>query len=92
MPAGAGAGADGARVRRGAGGLAQRRGGSPEDWEALHAAYEAACDEARATFFSAYGEEEMARLYLEDRFTFHRRFESGRRFFHGLPMLPEHLH
>ncbi len=64
----------------------------PEDWEALHAAYEAACDEARAIFFSAYGEEEMARLYLEDRFTFHRRFESGRRFFHGLPMLPEHLH
>jgi len=34
----------------------------------------------------------MARLYLEDRVCFHRRFESGRRFFHGLPMLPEHLH
>ncbi|QDE87741.1 hypothetical protein BHS06_01610 [Myxococcus xanthus] len=64
----------------------------PEDWEALRAAYEAACDEARATFFTAYGEEEMARLYLDDRICFHRCFESGRRFFHGLPMLPEHLH
>ncbi|AGC41677.1 hypothetical protein MYSTI_00319 [Myxococcus stipitatus DSM 14675] len=65
---------------------------APEDWEALCAEYEAACDEARAAFFSAYGEEDMARLYLEDRVCFHRRFESGRRFFHGLPMLPEHLH
>jgi len=63
-----------------------------EEWEALCAVYEAACDEARATFFRAYGEEDMARLYLEDRVCFHRRFESGRRFFHGLPMLPEHLH
>lgn len=64
----------------------------PEEWEALCAVYEAACDEARATFFRAYGEEDMARLYLEDRVCFHRRFECGRRFFHGLPMLPEHLH
>jgi hypothetical protein len=64
----------------------------PEDWEAMTVAYEAACDDARALFFRAYGEEEMGRLYLEDRATFHRRFESGRRFFHGLPMLPEHLH
>ncbi len=65
---------------------------APEEWEALCVEYEAACDEARAAFFRAYGEEDMARLYLEDRPCFHRRFESGRRFFHGLPMLPEHLH
>ncbi|MBJ6760449.1 hypothetical protein JGU66_06715 [Myxococcaceae bacterium JPH2] len=64
----------------------------PEDWEALCAAYDEACDEARAVFFRAYGEEEMARLYLVDRSAFHRRFENGRRFFHGLPMLPDHLH
>ncbi|NTX05538.1 hypothetical protein HUA74_28645 [Myxococcus sp. CA051A] len=64
----------------------------PEDWEALLAEYENACDEARAAFFRAYGEEDMARLYVEDRVCFHRRFECGRRFFHGLPMLPEHLH
>ncbi|AKF79211.1 hypothetical protein MFUL124B02_01885 [Myxococcus fulvus 124B02] len=64
----------------------------PEDWEALLAEYEGACDEARAAFFRAYGEEDMARLYVEDRVSFHRRFESGRRFFHGLPMYPEHLH
>jgi hypothetical protein len=65
---------------------------APEEWEALCAEYEAACDDARGAFFRAYGEEDMARLYLEDRDAFHRRFESGRRFFHGLPMLPEHLH
>lgn len=65
---------------------------APEDWEALCIEYEAACDEARAAFFRAYGEEDMARLYLEDRGSFHRRFESGRRFFHGLPMHSEHLH
>ncbi|RKH20259.1 hypothetical protein D7Y13_12670 [Corallococcus praedator] len=64
----------------------------PEDWEALCVEYERACDEARAAFFRAYGEEEMARLYLDQRVTFHHRFESGRRFFHGLPMLPELLH
>lgn len=64
----------------------------PEAWESLYAEYQAACDEARAIFFRAYGEEDMARLYLQDRACFHRRFESGRRFFHGLPMLPEHLH
>ncbi|MCP3136613.1 hypothetical protein [Pyxidicoccus xibeiensis] len=64
----------------------------PEEWEALCVEYEAACDDARAIFFRAYGEEEMAELYLMDRACFHRRFESGRRFFHGLPMLPEHLH
>ncbi|WP_163994160.1 hypothetical protein [Pyxidicoccus caerfyrddinensis] len=65
---------------------------TPEDWEALCVEYEVACDMARATFFRAYGEEDMARLYMEDRLCFHRRFESGRRFFHGLPMHPEHLH
>jgi hypothetical protein len=67
-------------------------GAAPEDWEALRTVYEAACDEARATFFRAYGEQEMADVYLLERATFVRRFESGRRFFHGLPMLPDHLH
>jgi hypothetical protein len=64
----------------------------PEEWEALCVEYERACDEARAAFFRAYDEEEMARLYLHQRALFHHRFESGRRFFHGLPMLPTHLH
>lgn len=64
----------------------------PEEWEALRTEYEVACDKARAGFFRAYGEEAMADVYLLDRATFIRRFESGRRFFHGLPMLPDHLH
>ncbi|XXF78481.1 hypothetical protein P2318_01615 [Myxococcaceae bacterium GXIMD 01537] len=67
-------------------------GEAPEEWEALRTEYESACERARAAFFRAYGEEEMARLYLQERVTFIRRFESGRRFFHGLPMLPDHLH
>ena len=33
----------------------------------------------------------MAELFLHDRTSFILRFESGRRFFHGLPMLPDYL-
>jgi hypothetical protein len=66
-------------------------GEAPEEWEALSRQYEIACDAARATFFRAYGEAEMAELFLLDRTAFIRRFESGRRFFHGLPMLPDYL-
>lgn len=66
-------------------------GEAPEEWEALNRQYEMACDEARAAFFRAYGEEEMAELFVHDRAAFIRRFESGRRFFHGLPMLPDYL-
>jgi hypothetical protein len=66
-------------------------GEAPEEWEALNRQYEMACDEARVGFFRAYGEEEMAELFLHDRAAFIRRFESGRRFFHGLPMLPDYL-
>jgi hypothetical protein len=66
-------------------------GEAPEEWEALSLQYEIACDEARAAFFRAYGEAEMAELFLHDRPAFIRRFESGRRFFHGLPMLPSYL-
>jgi hypothetical protein len=64
-------------------------GEEPEEWEALCRQYEMACDEARAAFFRTYGEAEMAEMYLHDRAAFLRRFESGRRFFHGLPMLPD---
>lgn len=67
-------------------------GEAPEEWEALRTEYEVTCDEARAAFFRAYGEEHMALMFLLDRASFVRRFESGRRFFHGLPMLPDHLH
>ncbi len=66
-------------------------GEAPEEWEALNRQYEMACDEARAGFFRAYGEAEMAELFLHDRATFLRRFENGRGFFHGLPMLPDYL-
>ncbi|WP_224371929.1 hypothetical protein [Hyalangium versicolor] len=66
-------------------------GEAPEEWEALSRQYEMACDEARANFFRTYGEAEMAELFLHDRVAFIRRFESGRRFFHGLPMLPDYL-
>lgn len=66
-------------------------GEAPEEWEALIRQYEISCDEARAAFFRTYGEEEMAELFLHDRSAFIRRFESGRRFFHGLPMLPDYL-
>lgn len=66
-------------------------GEAPEEWEALCRQYDMACDEARATFFRAYGEAEMADLFQHDRAAFVRRFESGRRFFHGLPMLPDYL-
>ncbi|HYI01271.1 hypothetical protein [Hyalangium sp.] len=66
-------------------------GEAPEEWEALCRQYEMACDEARASFFRAYGEAEMAELFLHDRAGFIRHFESGRRFFHGLPMLPDFL-
>jgi hypothetical protein len=66
-------------------------GEAPEEWEALSRQYEMACDEARAAFFRIYGEAEMAELFLHDRAGFIRRFESGRRFFHGLPMLPDYL-
>jgi hypothetical protein len=67
-------------------------GEAPETWEARRTEYDAACDRARSAFFRAYGEAEMAEVYLRERATFVRRFESGRRFFHGLPMLPDHLH
>ena len=66
-------------------------GEAPEEWEALSRQYEMACDEARAAFFRIYGEAQMAELFLHDRAGFIRRFESGRRFFHGLPMLPDFL-
>ncbi len=66
-------------------------GEAPEEWEALNIQYEVACDHARADFFRAYGEEQMAELFLHDRASFIRRFESGHRFFHGLPMLPDYL-
>lgn len=66
-------------------------GEAPEEWEALCRQYEIACDEARAAFFREYGEQEMAELFLHDRTTFLRRFENGRGFFHGLPMLPGFL-
>lgn len=67
------------------------RGEAPEEWEALNRQYEVACDEARAAFFRIYGEAEMAELFQHDRATFLRRFESGRGFFHGLPVLPDYL-
>jgi hypothetical protein len=67
-------------------------GEAPEEWEVLRTEYEVACDKARAGFFRAYGEEVMADVYLLDRLTFVRRFENGRRFFHGLPMQTEPLH
>jgi hypothetical protein len=63
----------------------------PEDWEALLVEYEMACDEARAAFFRDAGEEVMAEVFLHDRAAFIRQFESGRRFFHGLPMLPSYV-
>ncbi|ADO75957.1 hypothetical protein [Stigmatella aurantiaca] len=63
----------------------------PEEWEALVLEYETACDEARAAFFRDAGEEMMAEVFLHDRNTFIRQFESGRRFFHGLPMLPSYV-
>lgn len=66
-------------------------GEAPEEWEALHRQYDIACDEARVAFLRAYGEAEMAELFLHDRASFIRRFESGRRFFHGLPMLTDYL-
>jgi len=66
-------------------------GEAPEEWEALSRQYEIACDEARAAFFRSYGEAEMAELFLHDRAAFIRRFENGRGFFHGLPMLPDFL-
>jgi hypothetical protein len=66
-------------------------GEAPEEWEALNRQYEMACDEARVAFFRTYGEAEMAELFQHDRAGFIRRFESGRRFFHGLPMLPDYL-
>jgi hypothetical protein len=73
-------------------GVSWEPGEAPEEWEALRTAYEVACDRARAAFFREYGEESMADTFLFDRPTFVRRFESGRRFFHGLPMLPDYLH
>jgi hypothetical protein len=66
-------------------------GEAPEEWEALLRQYDIACDEARATFFLTYGEAELAELFLLDRVAFLRRFESGRGFFHGLPLLPDYL-
>lgn len=66
-------------------------GEAPEEWEALSVEYEAACDRARAGFLLSYGETVMAELFLHDRASFIRHFESGRRFFHGLPMLPDYL-
>ncbi|KFE68248.1 hypothetical protein DB31_7485 [Hyalangium minutum] len=66
-------------------------GEAPEEWEALSRQYEIACDEARAAFFRSYGEAEMADMFLLDRAGFIRRFENGRNFFHGLPMLPDFL-
>ncbi|MDY7226281.1 hypothetical protein [Hyalangium rubrum] len=66
-------------------------GEAPEEWEALCRQYDIACDEARATFFREYGEQEMAELFLHDRASFIRRFENGRGFFHGLPMAPDFL-
>lgn len=66
-------------------------GEAPEEWEALSRQYEIACDEARADFFRTYGEAEMAEMFQHDRAGFIRRFENGRRFFHGLPMLPDYL-
>lgn len=66
-------------------------GDAPEEWEALNRQYEIACDNARAAFFRAYGEQEMAELFTHDRAAFLRRFENGRGFFHGLPMLPDYL-
>lgn len=63
----------------------------PEEWEALLVEYEMACDEARAAFFRDAGEEVMAEVFLHDRAAFIRQFESGRRFFHGLPMLPSYV-
>lgn len=66
-------------------------GEAPEEWEALCRQYEIACDEARAAFFRSYGEAEMAELFQHDRASFIRRFENGRKFFHGLPMLPDFL-
>ena len=66
-------------------------GEAPEEWEALCRQYEIACDEARAAFFRAYGEAEMAELFQHDRTGFIRHFENGRNFFHGLPMLPDFL-
>jgi uncharacterized protein (DUF885 family) len=64
-------------------------GEAPEEWEALSRQCDIACDNARAAFFRAYGEQEMAELFLHDRAGFLRRFENGRGFFHGLPMLPD---
>ena len=66
-------------------------GEAPEEWEALCRQYDIACDNARAAFFRAYGEQEMAELFLHDRAAFLRRFKNGRGFFHGLPMLPDYL-
>jgi hypothetical protein len=66
-------------------------GEAPEEWEALNRQYDIACDQARVAFFRAYGEQQMAELFLHDRAGFLRRFENGRGFFHGLPMLPDYL-
>jgi hypothetical protein len=66
-------------------------GDAPEEWEALNRQYEIACDHARAAFFRAYEEHQMAELFLHDRAGFLRRFENGRGFFHGMPMLPDYL-
>jgi hypothetical protein len=66
-------------------------GEAPEEWEALIRQYEIACDQARAAYFREFSEAEMAEMFEHDRAGFIRRFESGRRFFHGLPMLPDYL-
>jgi len=66
-------------------------GEAPEEWEALSRQYDIACDNARVAFFRAYGEQQMAELFLHDRAGFLRRFENGRGFFHGLPLQPDYL-
>ncbi|MFL5356277.1 hypothetical protein [Archangium sp.] len=67
-------------------------GEAPDDVEALRAEYDAAFDRATVQFLRDHGEEEMATLYADDRSTFDRRLEMGRRYFFDTKVQPDQLH
>lgn len=52
---------------------------TPKDWLALNGKYDERLDRIKATILKAYGEDELADLYLNDQKTLHRRLLAGYR-------------
>lgn len=63
-------------------------GEGPAEYQKLSATFDRVCDRITADTFKAYGETDMAALYLNDHDAFDRRYERGAAEFRGRPSQP----